>query len=180
SWHRNGHFIDEQGHATDLITREAIRWLKEARDSDQPFFLQVAFSAPHTPLQEPARWKQLYEGVISDSSRLQFAAAMTHMDNAIGKIMEALKEEKLKQNTLILFMSDKGAQECWQQEWEYGGKYGPNPTLGSNEPWEGWKTSNYEGGIRVPAVLYWSHYLDSSTLSKPVSVTDIMPTFLAV
>ena len=180
SWHRNGKFIDEQGHATDLITSEAISWLKEKRDPSQPFFLQVAYSAPHIPLQEPARWKQRYEGIISDSSRRAYAAAMTHMDFTIGQILETLKEQKLEESTLVLFMSDNGAQNGWFPEWQYEGKYGPNPTLGSNYPLKGWKTSNYEGGIRVPAVVYWKNHLDSDTLKTPISITDWMPTFLAM
>lgn len=180
SWHRNGRFIDEKGHATDLITREAIRWLKAKRNPARPFFLQVAYSVPHIPLQEPARWKQRYKSVISDSSRLAYAASMMHMDAAIGRILQTLENEKLKQNTLVLFMSDNGAQQEWYPEWQYDGKYGPYATLGSNQPLKGWKTSNYEGGIRVPAVVYWKNHLASDTLTSPVSIIDWMPTFLAL
>lgn len=178
SWHRNGKMIDEEGHATDLITREAIEWLAQKRDQDTPFFLQMAYSAPHTPLQEEEKWKERYKGVISDSSRLDYAAAMTHMDAGIGQIMDVLKQEGIKENTLILFMSDNGAQEEWYPDWQYDGKFGPNPTLGSNKPFRDWKTSNYEGGIRVPAVLYWNGNLKPGTVSKPISVTDWMPTFI--
>jgi arylsulfatase A-like enzyme len=178
SWHRNGRFIEEEGHATDLITRETINWLTEKRDPSKSFFLQIAYSAPHVPLQEEKKWKARYKEVISDSSRRNYAAAMTHMDFSIGQIIETLEKEELTQNTLILFMSDNGAQKEWYPDQQYDGKYGPNPTLGSNYPLRGWKTSNYEGGIRVPAVLYWKDHLEHSKLKEPISITDWMPTFL--
>lgn len=180
SWHRNGNFIEEEGHATDLITKETINWLTEKRNPDKRFFLQVAYSAPHVPLQEEEKWKERYSGVISDTSRRNYAAAMTHMDFGIGKILETLKKEELEQNTVVLFMSDNGAQKEWYPNEQYDGKYGPNPTLGSNSPLRGWKTSNYEGGIRVPAVLSWKSQLEQSTLEKPVSIIDLMPTFLEI
>lgn len=180
SWHRNGNFIEQEGHATDLITEETINWLKEKRNPDKKFFMQVAYSAPHVPLQEEEKWTDRYSGVISDTSRRHYAAAMTHMDFGIGKIMETLKEEELQQNTLVLFMSDNGAQKEWYPDQQYDGKYGPNPTLGSNSPLRGWKTSNYEGGIRVPAVLSWKGQLEQGTLEKPVSITDWTPTFLEI
>ncbi|MCW9705297.1 sulfatase-like hydrolase/transferase [Fodinibius salsisoli] len=180
SWYKNGKLIDEEGHATDLITQEAIDWLSQKRDQNSPFFLQVAYSAPHTPLQEEEKWKERYQGVISDTSRLDYAAAMTHMDHGIGQLIATLKKEGLEENTLVLFMSDNGAQEEWVPDWQYDGKFGPNRTLGSNQPYRGWKTSNYEGGIRVPAVLYWDGQLNQGAFNKLVNVTDLMPTFLAL
>lgn len=180
SWHRNGRFIEEQGHATDLITGETIDWLAEKRDPRKSFFLQVSYSVPHVPLQEEEKWKERYKGEITDSSRLDYAASMTHMDHGIGQIMEVLKKEKLEQNTLVLFMSDNGAQKDWYPDEQYDGKHGPNPTLGSNLPLRGWKTENYDGGIRVPAVLSWGNNLDQAILENPVDVTDLMPTFLEI
>ncbi len=180
SWHRKGDFIEEEGHATDLITRETINWLTDKRDLNKRFFLQVAYSVPHFPLQEEEKWKERYYGVISDSSRLDYAASMTHMDVGIGQIMETLKKEDLERNTVVLFMSDNGAQKEWYPDEQYEGKHGPNPTLGSNLPLRGWKTLNYEGGIRVPAVFYWNNKLDKATLETPVDITDLMPTFLEI
>lgn len=180
SWHRNGHFMEEEGHATDLITRETIHWLTENRDTSQPFFLQVAYSVPHVPLQEVEKWKERYKEAISDSSRLAYAASMIHMDSGMGQIMETLEKEGLSESTLVLFMSDNGAQKDWYPDQQYDGKYGPYATLGSNHPFRGWKTSNYEGGIRVPALLYWKNTLDPAKIDHPVSVTDFMPTFLEI
>lgn len=180
SWHRNGDIIEERGHATDLITDETIHWLTNLRDTSRPFFLQVAYSVPHIPLQEEDQWKERYNGAITDSSRLAYAASMTHMDAGISRIMETLQDEELEENTLVLFMSDNGAQEDWYPDQQYDGAYGPYATLGSNDPFRGWKASNYEGGTRVPAVFYWKGKLSETTLQDPVDIADLMPTFLEV
>ena len=178
SWYRNDQMIDEKGHATDLITNEAIDWLTKKRDTEKNFYLQIAYSAPHYPLQEEDKWKEPYFESIKDDSRRDFAAAMSHVDDAIGKILETVRQTKLDENTLVVFMSDNGAQENWYPTDEYGLIHGPNPVLGSNTPLREYKKSNYEGGIRVPAILYWKDKLSSQTNENYISVTDLMPTIL--
>ena len=126
SWHRQGKLIEEEGHATDLITKEALNWLSE--NKSQNFFLQLAYSAPHVPLQEPEEWKNKYN-FIENESRKDYAAAMSHLDDAIGKVLKKLEQLNLKENTIILFLSDNGAQENWFPNEQYDGKYGPNDKL---------------------------------------------------
>ncbi|RAV28587.1 arylsulfatase [Sinomicrobium soli] len=176
SWHRQGEFIEEEGHATDLITREALQWLDQ-RDKGRPFFLQLAYSAPHIPLQEPGQWKAPYD-FIENRSRRDYAAAMSHLDNAIGKVLEHLDHLGRRENTVVLFISDNGAQEKWNPVTQYDGRYGPNDQLGSNHPLRDYKTSNYEGAIRVPAIIAWNGYAETGKLQHYMSVTDVMPTFL--
>lgn len=178
SWYRNGKFITEKGHATDLITKEAIDWLSKKRDTTRNFYLQVAYSAPHIPLQEPEEWKEKYREIIKDSSRRDYAAAMSHLDFAIGELMKSLSQQGLENNTLIVFISDNGAQENWYPTTQYEGKYGPNAHLGSNFPFRDFKKSNYEGAIRVPAIVYWKDHLVSQNDSSYVTIKDLMPTFL--
>jgi len=178
SWYRNGIFISEKGHATDLITKEAIDWLTKKRDTTRSFYLQVAYSAPHIPLQEPEKWKEKYTEKIKDTSRRDYAAAMTHLDHRIGDILKVLSEQDLEENTLIVFMSDNGAQKNWYPVTQYDGKYGPNPVLGSNLPLREYKTTNYDGAIRVPAILYWKDHLSAKIYSNYVTVNDLMPTVL--
>ncbi|AVR45604.1 arylsulfatase [Christiangramia fulva] len=180
SWHRNGKFITELGHATDLITKEAIRYIDEEKQSSKPFFLQLAYSAPHIPLQEPKKWREMYEGVFKATSRQHYAAAMTHLDSAIGEVLHKLEKEGLGENTVVIFMSDNGAQENWYPTWQYKGKYGPNPVLGSNLPLRDFKKLNYEGGIRVPAIIAWKDHFDPGYLSNYISVEDLMPTLLKI
>ncbi len=176
SWYRQGKLIEEQGHATDLITKEAIDWLQQ-RDTTKNFFLQVAYSAPHIPLQEPEKWTSQYE-FIQNKSRRNYAAAMAHMDASFGEIIDELKKSNQLENTIILFMSDNGAQENWYPTTQYDGKYGPNDSLGSNFPLKDFKKSNYEGAIRVPAIVYWKNHFKNHKNNNYIAVTDIMPTFI--
>lgn len=178
SWYRNGEFIVEKGHTTDLITQEAIKWMDEKRDAKKNFFLQLAYSAPHFPLQEEQKWKEPYKNSIKNDSRRDYAAAMTHLDNSIGLVLAKLKKEKLDQNTLIIFLSDNGAMEKWDSKGEYNDEHPSNDRLGDNSPLRGWKTSNYEGAIRVPCLVYWKGHLKSYTNQSYISVIDLLPSFL--
>tara|TARA_R110002012_G_scaffold290058_1_gene483478 strand:- start:1284 stop:2693 length:1410 start_codon:yes stop_codon:yes gene_type:complete len=177
TWYKNGKFIAEEGHVTDLLTNAAIEYIKE-QDSYTPFYLQLAYSAPHIPLQEPKLWLDEYP-MITDNSRKAYAAAMSHMDDGIGRVLKSLKDQNILNNTIILFISDNGAQQNWIPSEElYDGKYGPNLTLGSNLPLRDYKTSNYEGAIRVPAIISWKNHLDQGESENYIQVTDWMPTFL--
>jgi arylsulfatase B len=120
TWHRNDAFVDEEGHATDLIAHEAIQYLQE--EHRQPFFLYVAFSVPHYPIQEDARWIKPYEPAIADPSRRLYAASVTHMDAAVGRFVEALKTTGRLPDTVILFTSDNGGQRDYRSQTDYGGK----------------------------------------------------------
>ena len=177
SWHRNGEFISEEGHATDLIGKETINWLRYKRDSLKPFFAQVAYSAPHFPLQEPKECVETYAEIENDSRR-DFAAAMSHVDDDMGKLLAELKAMELSENTLIIFMSDNGGIENWYPEKQYEGKHGPNDVLGDNTPLRNWKSSNYEGGIRVPAIISLKGKFKAGVSNEFISVTDLMPSIL--
>ncbi|KJD34753.1 arylsulfatase [Tamlana nanhaiensis] len=180
SWYRNDKMIEEEGHTTDLLTKETIEWLTKKRDTSKSFYVQLAYSAPHFPLQEEEQWKAPYYVTIKDSSRVDFAAAMTHMDNSIGKVLKTLEENKLDENTIVIFLSDNGAMEHWFPTTQYNGVHGPNPVLGSNTPLRDWKASNYEGAIRVPAIVYWKNHLKAFTNANYMSVSDVMPTILSL
>jgi arylsulfatase A-like enzyme len=176
SWHRNDEYLTEEGHATDLITAEAIRVIKEERA--KPFFLYVAYSVPHYPLDEPEEWVSLYDGLNMKPSRKWFAASVTHMDAGIGKIIDALSNTRQRENTLVLFISDNGGQHSWHSNTEYRGKYAdkPHDVLGNNYPLRGWKVDLYEGGIRVPAFVNWPGHLKPGVIDAPIHVSDWLPT----
>jgi arylsulfatase A-like enzyme len=122
TWHRNDQFVEERGHVTDLITEEAIRVIESAGKA--PFFLYVAHHSPHYPLNEPPKWIAPYEKTIDDVWRRHYAAAVTHLDDGVGRIVEALERTGLRENTLIVFSSDNGGQQSWSApEKEYNGRY---------------------------------------------------------
>lgn len=176
TWHRNHEFVDEEGHATDLVTREAVRWIE--REHDGPFFLYVPFQAVHTPLVAEDKWIEK-NAHIEDADRRLFAACVSHMDACIGRIVEALKRTGQRENTLIIFSSDNGAQVNHR-----GGAYPePDPKLknfSSNAPLRGQKTEACEGGIRVPAFLNWPGRLAPRKVTAPMHIVDWMPSLAAL
>ncbi|MGH7959206.1 MAG: arylsulfatase B [Opitutaceae bacterium] len=178
NWHRNGEFISEEGHVTDLIAREAIRWI-EPREA-QPFFLYLPFTAPHIPIDEPDRWLDLYP-TVEPLSRRHYAASVTHMDDAVGQVVAALERTGKLANTVIVFTSDNGATpNVRNDDTQYPGTYPPGPAGGSNLPLRGKKTELWEGGIRVPAFVYWPAKLKPAKFTAPVHAADWMPTLCAI
>ena len=175
SWHRNDVFIEEKGHATDLIRNEAINFITTIRDKSKPFFLYVPFSVPHYPLQEEEKWIEPYTAIENESRRL-FAASVAHMDSAVGDLVETLDQEGLRENTLVIFISDNGGQENWNPTFEYEGRHGPNDRLGDNRPLRDWKGSLYEGGIRVPAFMNWPSRLQPRKSEQVSNAIDLYPT----
>lgn len=107
-WQRDGETVEEEGHATDLIAREA-RALLRTRDRDRPVFLTVSLSAPHTPLEPPPGAADAYANVEGENRR-KLLGLITHMDAAIGDILETLEDEGMNEDTLVLFISDNGGQ----------------------------------------------------------------------
>lgn len=179
SWHRNDEFLDEEGHATDLITDEAIRIIREQKDD--PFFLYVAYSVPHYPLSEPTGWTSLYDDYNIEPSRKWNAASISHMDAGIGRIIDVLEETGQEENTLVIFVSDNGGQSHWHSDTDYHGAYADKPhnVLGDNYPLRGWKTDLYEGGIRVPAFAWWPGVIAGGTVvNTPIHIADWLPTLI--
>lgn len=179
SWHRNDVFIEEEGHATDLIKNEAINFITSLRDKNKPFFLYVPFSVPHYPLQEENKWVETYSFIENESRRL-YAASLSHLDNALGELVSTLDAEDLRENTLVIFISDNGGQEEWFPTFEYEGRHGPNDRLGDNRPLRDWKGSLYEGGIRVPAFLNWPSRLEPRRVEQVSNAIDLYPTIASL
>ena len=171
TWHRNDQLIEETGHVTDLLTNDAIRFIKEKKD--KPYLLYVAYTAVHTPFDEPAKWLDRVKN--SEPERQQYVACLEHMDNSIGQIVDAIKEEGHAENTLILFFSDNGGTNGDDSS-RYPNTNTKGKIKGLNEPLRGWKGEVYEGGIRVPALAYWPGELEPRKINTFTHVTDLMPT----
>jgi arylsulfatase A-like enzyme len=180
TWHRNDELVDEPGHVTDLLTDEAIRVIES--EQQKPFFLYVAYSVPHYPLDEPEEWIAPYQGKIEDRWRRLFAACVSHMDHAVGRIVDALEQTGLRQQTLIVFTSDNGGQQSWKApKGHYEDRYEDHTTLGSNLPLRGWKGQVYEGGVRVPTLVSWPGKIPAGkVVTEPACILDWMPTFSAL
>lgn len=153
-----------QDYLTDLFTDEAVRFIREA-DGDRPWFLYLAYNAPHTPLQAPQRWLDRIEG-IDDPRRHIYAAMVTAMDDGIGRVRAALEEAGSAKDTLVFFLSDNG---------------GVGPVNGArNDPFRGLKGSLFEGGIRVPFVAAWPGVITAGAeYPRPVISLDLHATSLA-
>jgi len=162
-WQRNGKSLEEEGYSTHLVVNEAVQLIK-GRDKSKPFLMYVPFNAPHSPLQAPDEAIDKYAH-IEDEHRRIFAAMVDELDIAIGRLLDTVKSEGQWEDTLIVFMSDNG---------------GENRVGGSNLPLAGNKTEAREGGIRVPAAVYWPGKVTGPrVLRQMVSVQDWMPTLAA-
>ena len=155
--------IDPKGHATDLFTDAACRWLKQY-DESEPFFLYLAYNAPHSPIQPPADWLAGYRAKHPDvpEKRAKLAAFVEHMDAGIGRVLDTLKQTGHGENTLVLFTSDNGGAP-------YHGA--------DNGPLSGGKQEMLEGGIRVPMCAVWPGKTAPGSRSGRAAVTmDLFPT----
>ncbi|MBL9202500.1 MAG: arylsulfatase [Opitutaceae bacterium] len=161
-WHRGDHALREDGYVTDLIANEAVSLIEKHDTAAKPFFLYVAFSAPHTPLQATDEWLARFAH-IADQKRRTHVAMIAHMDAAIGRIVATLEKKDLREKTLIVFSSDNGA----------------NLPVGDNGSLRDQKGSIYEGGVRVPAFATWPGRLPAGRLvQQPLHIADWHPTLL--
>ena len=152
------------GYLTDYWTDESIKVIKANRH--RPFFLYLAHWGIHTPLQAT---RADYEAVGDiQPHRLRVYAAMTRaLDRSVGRVMTALEEEGLSDNTIVIFTSDNGG----------AGYIG---LADVNAPFRGWKITHFEGGIRVPLFIKWPSQIPAGTqIDTPVAHIDVMPTVLA-
>lgn len=180
TWHRNGKLIEEKGHITDLLTREAVQWLEGRKDRSKPFFLYVPLTAVHIPIEEPQKYLDLYPD-IAEPSRRHYAACVSHLDESVGRIVETLEKIGATRDTLVVFFSDNGAYPMAKnddRQYPNGDKYTPGPAGGSNLPLRGQKTQLYEGGIRVPCLAYWPGRLKPGTCEQVLHAADWMPSLV--
>jgi arylsulfatase A-like enzyme len=178
TWHRNGQFVEEEGHVTDLIAREAVRWLEQR--GDKPFFLYVPFTAIHVPMQEAEKWQRMNAHLADPAQRLR-AACASHMDDAIGQVLAALDRKRVRDNTVVIFFGDNGAHPPGEnQGGAYHGDFGKLRVGNDNKPWRGHKTEVYEGGIRVPGLVSLFGKLKPAEVYAPLHVVDWMPTLCAL
>ncbi|MCI0737241.1 MAG: sulfatase-like hydrolase/transferase, partial [Beijerinckiaceae bacterium] len=171
-----------------LIGNEAVSII-ENHGKAKPLFLYVASLAPHAPYQAPKEAIAAYKGAIADEKRRTYAAMITELDKQTGRIVAALKKNKMLDNTLIIFSSDNGGATSGlfatgarspEERKESGGvEIGAKPPA-SNGELRGGKGSLHEGGVRVPAIFSWPAKLKPRAVEEPLHMVDVMPTLLAL
>jgi arylsulfatase A-like enzyme len=164
----NEETVDPKGHATDIFTDWTIEYLQSQKDSGSPFFLYLAYNAPHFPIQPPDDYLEKVQeretGI--EIQRARNVALVEHLDDAIGRVMKALDELYPAENTLIIFSSDNG---------------GHLPSGASNGNLRGGKQDFYEGGIKVPTCFVWKNRIEAGSKTGNMGLTmDIFPTLLEI
>ncbi|MGI9473539.1 MAG: sulfatase-like hydrolase/transferase [Rubripirellula sp.] len=176
TWHRNGELLEEEGHVTDLLAGEAVDWIA-ARD-DKPFFLYVPFTAVHLPINEPNAWLARVPSAIESEIGRHYAACVMHLDDAVGRILQAIEEKGVREETIVVFTSDNGGSTTTNNTQPYPKDASPPGNLtASNHPFRGQKAAVYEGGTRVPTLVSWPGTIAVRRETSPVFVADWMPTF---
>lgn len=165
---RNGQPTDERRYLTDAFGAEAAAFVERQKNAAQPFFLYLAFNAVHTPLDAPPTAGDRFAG-IADKKRGIYAAMLASMDEAIGRVLDAIDATGQSDRTIVVFASDNG------------GPTTRNAVNGSrNTPLRGSKCETFEGGIRVPFLVRWPGVTKpGSTYAEPAITFDITATALA-
>ncbi len=187
-WQRDGKFLKEDGYFTTLIGNEAVNIIK-THDTSKPLFLYVASLAPHAPYQAPKADVDAYKDAAGDVHRHTYAAMITDLDTQVGRIVAALKQKNMLDNTLVMFSSDNGgatnalfatgARSPEERE-ESGGVELGGRTPASNGDLRDGKGSLHEGGVRVPTIFNWPAKLKPGIVNEPMGMVDVMPTVLAL
>lgn len=152
-------------HNTDISTDDAVAFIR--RNKDNPFFLYLAYDAPHEPyIIDETTW---YNDETWDMNTKRYASLITHMDRAIGRVIDALDSLGLRENTLVIFASDNGAAV-----------QAPLKELNCNAGFRGRKAQLYEGGIRVPFIVNQPKRVPVQKLDNIIYFPDMMPTLAAI
>ena len=163
---RNAEVVEAEGHATDLFTDWACDYLRGRVQAKTPFFLYLAYNAPHFPIEPPAEWLERVRrrDPQMEPKRAANVAFVEHLDDRIGRVLRVLEETGLDKTTLVAFSADNG---------------GSLPHGQSNAPWRDGKQSHYDGGLRVPFFVRWPGQVAAGSQSDYAGLNfDLFPTFL--
>ncbi|MBL9211759.1 MAG: sulfatase-like hydrolase/transferase [Opitutaceae bacterium] len=165
--------VSGKGYYTDQLAGKAVEIIRRHAADKQPFFLYLAFNAPHYPLEAPFELVSKYRKIFPDRGLFGIYAAMVEqLDTGIGRVLATLDELKLASDTLILFTSDNGPSAELNH-------YGPEGADFSNGPHRGYKFGLTEGGLRVPFLARWPGKLPAGVVRSGSAITmDILPTLL--
>lgn len=154
---------DDDFYTTDMYAQRAVEFIDQHQD--QPWFLYLPFNAAHSPLQSPKKYLDRFPHVAGRNRQI-FAACLSAMDDAVGKVMDKVRQSGAEENTLVFFLSDNGGL--------------PIQNTSINTPLRGHKASTWEGGVRVPFAVQWKGHIQSGqSFDRPIIQLDILPTVVA-
>ncbi len=161
--------IEQPGYTTDLVTERAARFIDAHKN--EPFFLDVSYTAPHWPYQVPGKpsvapdnARHVMPQDPATSTRSDYVAMVEHLDARIGELLAVIERAGIVENTIVIFTNDNGG------EW-----------LSSSAPLFGRKWTGFEGGIRVPAIVRWPNRIPAGSVSDQVGITmDLTASILSV
>ena len=173
-WEDNEEVWQNGKYFTELIVDKAIQYIREAKKSDQPFFLYIPFNAPHYPMHAPKKYMDRFAHLPWD--RQVMAAMLSAVDDGVGEIMAELKRQGVAENTCTFFTSDNGPSRE-SRNWLDGNL---DPYYGGTAgKLKGHKFSLFEGGIREPGIVHWPARIPAGqVLDTPVASMDVFPTIL--
>jgi arylsulfatase A-like enzyme len=156
--------IDDRGYLTTRLTEEAVAFID--RNKKRPFFMYLAYNAVHAPAQAPEadiqRFRKRFPEITEQRATLM--AMLYHLDLGVGSVVKKLKEDSLWNKTLVFFLTDNGGSKAMEA---------------NNGHLRGFKSSDYEGGIRTPFIVSWpDRFQGGRTIDTPVISLDILPTAL--
>ena len=169
-WQKNGVTLREEGYTTELIKNAAIKRIENRTDEDAPLFLLVSFNAIHTPIEEPENASAKHQG------RATLLRMISSLDAAVGEVVDSLMLQPWGENTVIIFASDNGGSS--PKPWLIELLIPPmRDGYSSNGQLKQGKGSVFEGGIRVPAAIWWPGNMESrKPLEQVAHIADILPT----
>jgi len=174
-WRNDKEIKEKEIHFGELIVREANNFVK--KNKENPFFIYVAFNNPHYPVQPLKHHLNRYKKF--KEPRKSYAAFVSTLDEQIGKIIKNLDDLKLREDTFIIFLSDHGHSVETRNNL-FLKDADPNKFGGGNAgPYRGWKSTLWEGGLRVPCLMSWPGRIpENEVRAQMVSATDLLPTIV--
>ena len=171
-WYRtklvdNGKRVDFDQYLTDELSDRAVDFVKRRAPQDQPFFLYLAYNAPHSPLQATEKYLARFPH-IPEGNRRTYAAMISAVDDGVGRVLDELDRAGVAEDTIVFFLSDNGGV--------IDRSTGEDP-IADNGPLRGGKSQLFEGGIRVPFAMRWPRMIiGGKDYTRPISSMDIVGT----
>ena len=184
-WSNNEEIFERGNYFPSLMTEKALRFIE--KNSRQPFFVYAAFNLPHYPLEPDSQFVSVYKNL--SEPRKSYASVVSTVDDKIGQILRKLEELKIRDKTVVIYMSDNGhsTEETMIKIDNHlsglpkGTNYCAHGGGGYTGKWRGAKSSFFEGGIRVPAIIsYPGHFAENETRDQIITCMDFFPTICGI